>query len=123
MGTRFRLNPQAKRDWKVKIHACEMWVERIEPDAALTTWQARHRILRAMGRAFLIPNRLAGRRWVPKWHPDGDRTKRLTGSRYYFHPKAILIVGSRTHVITVLPCTQDDLATVLIWTITGLWLD
>jgi hypothetical protein len=73
--------------------------------------------------ALMIPNRLAGSRWVRQWQPKADKKFRQRGTRYYFHPKCVFVIGSKTHVVTVLPVTEEDLATVLYWAITGRWVN
>ena len=47
---------------------------------------------------------------------------RKQGIRYRFHPAGMLVIGGK-RVITVLPVTEDDLATVLVWMMLGQWLD
>ncbi|MDB4278041.1 hypothetical protein N9917_00265 [Deltaproteobacteria bacterium] len=109
------------RRQRVSHHACERWVERIEE--GISTWQARTRIQRVMGRAVRIPNRHAGSRWVHKHRPEADAKFRKRGTRYYFSPNAVLVIGSKTSVVTVMPTTPEDVATVLVWAIMGLWMN
>jgi len=103
-------------DWFVTRHACNQWQARVSP--APTATRARSQILYAMETAQRIPNRLAARSWGRRNSKERERV-----TRYYFHPNAILIVGSKKHIVTVIKANLDDLATLLTWLATGHWID
>lgn len=111
----------SRKHWRISIHACERWAERIEPADKLTTWQARHRIQRVLRGAQRIPNRLAAARWVRKYQARADANFRKHGTRYYFTPNAVLVIGSKRTVVTVMEATPEDVATVLVWLMLGQW--
>lgn len=85
------------------------------------SWEARREIQRAVVEAVLIPNRLVAR-WVRRIGKTTLSDYRKLGVRYRFHPAAMFVLGGN-RVVTVLPSTVEDLATVLTWLMTGQWLD
>ena len=105
-------------DWLITQHAAERWCERI--GTTTNTWAARGLIQISVRRSVTIPNRLATPRWVVE--PDANLTAlvRRKGIRYRISGTAVFVTGGH-RVITLLKATDDDLATVLIWFITGEW--
>jgi uncharacterized protein (DUF169 family) len=71
-----------------------------------------------MENAQRIPLRLAERSWK-----RANLKERSKITRYYFHPDAVIVVGSKKHIVTIFGATTDDLATVLTWLTTGHWID
>lgn len=106
--------------WKVSLHACQRWAERIEDVS--NTWQAHYRIQQEILKAFILPNRLASLRWVPKYQPGLTRVLRRQGVRYRITGKALFITQGHL-VLTVFEITSEDLAILLVWTIFGQWVD
>lgn len=106
----------------VSHHACDRWNQRaLGVDDGGDSWGARSQVQDAVKAAVLIPNRLTAR-WVPRYRKAATAQFRKQGIRYRFHPAGMLVMGGK-RVITVLPASEDDLATVLVWMMLGQWLD
>ena len=111
--------------WKPTRHACEMWTERIEPHKGMNVETAKRRLIATLEDPVTsrVPYRYAAAKWCRQHQPDGDRFKRSTGGRWYYHPKAIFIIDGSTSIVTVLPPTTDDLATMLVWKTMNTWVN
>jgi hypothetical protein len=106
--------------WNVSRHATVRWIERVGRTS--NTWAARRLIQAATDSSILVPNRLATQLWVHQVVNDDFTTlKRRQGFRYRMTSQAVLIMSGQT-IVTVLKTTAEDLATVLVWQITGTWL-
>lgn len=105
--------------WRVSHHACERWVERVGD--VNDTWRARSRIQRSVAHSVVIPNRLATDLWVPKVRDEATAIMRRAGVRYRFSGSVVFVTQGK-RVITLLLPTTEDIATLLVWQLTGQWL-
>lgn len=108
----------ANHHQRVSLHACRRWNQRVRDEGS--TWRANSRIESALRLSVTIPNRLAAR-WIRHHDPDLDAHFRRAGVRYRYYPGAVMITTTKHTVVTVLQSQDDDLATVLVWLMTGFW--
>lgn len=107
--------------WNVSHHAVQRWIERIGNTS--DSWGARRLIQIAADNSIGVPNRLATRLWVPEKVDSAYTTvKRRHGFRYRLSGQAVLVMSGQT-IITILKATAEDWATILVWQITGCWVD
>lgn len=123
MARRRALKRYGPTGWQVTFHAVKRWRERIDPIGHWRIEETRKVIAQVAEESHLIPNRYAARRWVQKWGGRHlDQANRKNGVRYRYHPRAILVLGSKRCVITVFAPGEEDLASVALWEMMQHWV-
>ncbi len=105
-------------EWNVSEHAIQRWIERIGNTSNVVN--ARRLIEIAVNTSVLVPNRLASKLWVNRVFESVSAKRRL-GMRYRLTGNAVLVMSGQT-IITILIPSDEDLATMCVWRLTGVWL-
>lgn len=92
----------------VSRHAADRWHERIEPDQP--HWTAFQRAEADLSNSVELP-RILARKFFPRSRLRGRSVSIRVTSRAAF-------ILRRSHVLTVLPFSEDGIACLLVWTLT-----
>jgi len=101
---------------KVSHHAIQRYCQRVENHASYSVVASK--IRRDLGGALKIPHRLGMQRWGKNRNSTIQKRQRF---KFMFTARAVYICSSSV-VVTVLACSDEDIAIVIIWLATGHWL-
>lgn len=117
------VNPDA---FALTQHAIDRYVERrapawLERSRALRDHLGRDGVRAAIRRSVDVPIRIGAQRWANKVSEARVRDWRRKKVRYHAAWPSVLIAVDRT-VVTVIRADDDDLATLLVHALIGVWL-